>query len=264
MKKCVGFIGAGNMAHALSFGIVKRAEVLIYDTDTTKAEALATKIGASFVKKEEIAKKCDYIFLAVKPNILSPALDGIRDTLKARQGAILVSMLAGTSVGNIEDALGFSMPIIRIMPNTPVAVGRGVVLWCDNGLSDTDKSEFVDIMGECGLVKALDESLIDAGTAISGCSPAFTYMFIDALKRAGEKIGLDGEVADELAKATVLGSAMLSISDGRSLSELTRAVCSPGGSTIEGVKILENELDTLVMRAVSASYEKTKMLGAKK
>ena len=261
----IGFIGAGNMARALGRCLADKADLMLFDINKETAEGAARSVGGGEVReKADIARECSYIFLAVKPNALCPALDGIRDILKERNDCTLVSMLAGISIENIEVALGFSMPIIRIMPNTPVAVGRGVILWCPSGVDDVGEAKFVEIMQSAGLVRKMDEGMIDAGTAISGCSPAFTYMFEKALANAGVAVGLDKETAEELAKATVEGSSMLSILDSRSLEELTRAVCSPGGSTIEGVKVLTDTLDELVGKAVRASYERTRELGERK
>lgn len=260
----IGFIGAGNMARALGRSLKDNTDLSFFDIDENAAKRTALSVGAEIKEKEAIARECSYIFLAVKPNVLCASLDGIRDILKDRKDCTLVSMLAGISIENVEVALGFSMPIIRIMPNTPVAVGRGVILWCPSGVSEEGEKEFVTVMKSAGLVRKMDEGMIDAGTAISGCSPAFTYMFEKALTKAGVAVGLDKEIAEELAKATVEGSSMLSILDSRSLEELTRAVCSPGGSTIEGVKVLTETLDELVGKAVRASYERTRELGERK
>lgn len=250
------------MARALGRGLAVGANLMIFDINGEVAERTANEVGGEVKAKEDIARECSYIFLAVKPNALCPALDGIRDILKERDDCVLVSMLAGVSIENVEVALGFSMPIIRIMPNTPVAVGRGIILWCPSEtVKEEFQADFAEMMKSAGLVRRMDEGMIDAGTAISGCSPAFTYMFEKALAKAGVAVGLDKECAEELSKATVEGASMLSILDSRSLEELTAAVCSPGGSTIEGVKVLTDTLEELVGKAVRASYEKTKKLG---
>lgn len=236
-------------------------ELYVSDANEEKCRALSDSVGAAVSKNCEIAASCDFVFLAVKPQQLKELLDEIKDSLS--DGAILVSMAAGVSISSIEAMLGKKRPIIRIMPNTPVSVGCGVIL-----LSKSDETEdssvtlFKEIMASSGEIDLIDEGLIDAGTALSGCSPAFVFMFIDALVEGGIKAGLSKEKAKIYAAKTLIGASELFLASGKEPDELKTAVCSPGGSTIEGVRVLEAEnFKKTVSDALIASYEKTKALG---
>ena len=258
----IGFIGAGNMGSALARAAsrCKSCEVYIYDKDTDKARTVAKELSAEYKCATEIASECDYIFLGVKPNIIPTAIDEIKDSLNT--DAVIVSMAAGVKIADIQAALPTS-PIIRIMPNTPCAVGMGMILWCKNErVSDSAADGFLSAMDAAGKLLSLDESLIDAGTAVSGCGPAFVYMFIDAMARGGAEAGLAYEDALTLAASTAMGAAKMIETSGKSPEDLRIAVCSPGGSTIEGVKSLfADELESKVKAAIAASYKRTKELG---
>jgi pyrroline-5-carboxylate reductase len=172
-------------------------------------------------------------------------------------------MLAGVSIEKITSLIGFSMPVIRIMPNTPVLVGSGMIAYSKNELiSEKCEAEFRYMLKNAGTLDALVENLIDAETAVAGCGPAFVYMFIDALGKAGAECGLSPEKALLYAAETAKGAAEMILAGIDTPSELTRKVCSPGGSTIEGVKsLLESNLDAVVSKAVGASFKRTKELG---
>ncbi len=261
-----GFIGAGNMANALSSGLVKGIDpklVAISDVDTVKVNALTEKLGCNLSDNETIAKSSNYVVLAVKPQMLPSVLPPLQDAVKANEGVVLVTMAAGTKMATICDLLGATYPIIRIMPNTPCSVGAGVILVARNELvSDEQFNAFMNDFSACGAIVPLEkEELIDSGSVISGCGPAYIYMYIDAMAKAGEALGLDYETAATLAKATARGAATLSEQSEASLEDLRIAVCSPGGSTIEGVKSLEeSELNQVVNKALTAAFKRTKEL----
>ena len=258
----VGFIGAGNMGSALASAASHTEGVTLYisDTNEAKCKELATALNAKVSTNAEIASECDYVFLAVKPQHIAAVIDEFKDALGS---GTIVSMAAGVSVGKLEAYFGKAVPIIRIMPNTPVAVGSGVILSSPNKLvTKKTEAEFLTLLKHAGEIDIIDEELIDAGTAVSGCSPAFVYMFIDALTKGGAEAGLDRNKAQLYAAKTLIGAATLLLESGKTPEELRIAVCSPGGSTIEGVRALESgNLYELVSGAVKASYEKTKILG---
>lgn len=259
----IGFIGAGNMGSALARATAKSgAQVYIYDKDEGKANELAANIGASFMINTEIAAECDYIFLAVKPNIIPFAMKEIGEALTKNKNATVVSMAAGVSIDSIAKKEA-KLPVIRIMPNTPAAVGEGLILWCKNELvTDNALKGFLDALAPAGILEEIDEAKIDAASAISGCGPAFAYMFIDALADGGVESGLPRPLAQRLAAQTMLGAAKMVLVSGKHPAELKDAVCSPGGSTIEGVAALEKgSLRATAASAVRASYEKTLKLG---
>ena len=262
MKK-IGFIGAGNMGSALAKAAVKSgAEVYIYDKDTEKANAVAKELSVSYMGNLEIAERCDLIFLAVKPNIIPIAIAEIEAGLNKNKGGALVSMAAGVAISRIEAAKG-DYPIIRIMPNTPASVGEGLILWCKNGLvTDGMLASFLEAMAPAGRLAEIDEAKIDAASAISGCGPAFAYMFIEALSDGGVECGLPRDLAQSLAAQTILGAAKLVLESGKHPGALKDAVCSPGGTTIAGVAALEKgAFRGTAASAVRASYEKTLKVG---
>jgi len=256
----IGFIGAGNMGSALARAAAKgENEVLIYDKDIEKAAAVARELGAMSAELDSVCE-CEVVFLGVKPNILASVAEEISGKLNSRP--TLVSMAAGVTL----DKLGIlfpEMPIIRIMPNTPCAVGCGMVVWCKNALADEEvANKLFDAMTDAGEFLKIDEEKIDAATAVSGCGPAFVYMFIDGLIKGGIAAGLSENEARMLAARTAIGAGEMIIERPESPEALRIAVCSPGGSTIEGVKSLfADDFEASVQRAVAASYRRTQELG---
>lgn len=264
MKK-VGFIGAGNMGGALASAAAKARDTEIYlaDKDKDKAGALAKKIGATVVTAEKIAEVCDIIFLGVKPNIVNTALEPISNIIKGRSSVTLVSMAAGVSIEKIEKCFATPVPVIRIMPNTPASVGEGMILYSRGStVTDTQVRDFLSVMEKAGTLDELDEGLIDAASALSGCGPAFVYMFIEALSDGAVECGLPRDKAILYAANTLRGAAKMVLETGAHPGALKDAVCSPGGSTIEGVHALEDgAFRATVINAVTAAFEKTKQLG---
>lgn len=257
----VGFIGCGNMGGALARAVSKvlTTEVYIYDYNKEKSEVFAKEIGAKISDSISISRECDFIFLGVKPNVLPTVLEGIKGSLG---GGVLVSMAAGVSLEKIKAVAG-DHPTIRIMPNTPVAVGQGMISFCKNGrVNEEQEKSFLNIMSEAGRLLYIDEKLIDAATAVAGCGPAFVYMFIEALSDGGVQCGLTREQALALAAETVKGSAEMVLKSSKHPEQLKDDVCSPGGSTIVGVHALEDgAFRAAASGAVIAAYEKTKKLG---
>lgn len=258
-----GFIGAGNMGSALVSALVQKQDgqnVLVSDPTAEKLEALKNEKGIVPSDNETIAKTADYVVLAVKPQVLPTVLPPLKDAFAANENMTIVTMAAGTPMQTVLDLAGGEYPVIRIMPNTPVSVGAGVLLIVRNGkVTDEAFDAFLEDFSAAGVLVPLEkEELIDVGMTISGCGPAYVYMYIDAMAKAGEKLGLDYETAATLAKATCRGSALLSEVSDKSLEDLRIAVCSPGGTTIEGVKSLwESDLDGVVEKALQAAYNRS-------
>ncbi len=263
MKK-IGFIGAGNMGGALATAVAKSGnEVYLADSNCEKAEALAKKIGAKAVSTKEVAQNCDTVFLGVKPQIL-PAVAAELRPLFGENAPCLVSMAAGVSLCELSEFFPKNR-IIRIMPNTPASVGAGVILYA---LGETampeDEAMLLSALAAAGSLNKLDEKLIDAATAVSGCGPAFAYMFIEALADGGVKCGLPRDKAQKFAAEMLLGASKLCLESGKHPGELKDAVCSPGGSTIAGVAALEDgAFRASVIEAVVAAFERTKELSNK-
>lgn len=266
MNYKLGFIGAGHMGSTLAGAACKKVapeNVLVSDRDSGRTALLSAGLGCAAGNAIDAAEKCEYIFIGVKPQNMEELFEEIVPVLKKRKDRfVLVSMAAGYTIKRIEELSGASVPVIRIMPNTPVAVEAGCVLYDVNPEVTKDElSEFLAFMSACGEVAALPEELIDAGCAISGCGPAFVYEFIMALASAGEKLGLPADKALLLSKSTVYGASKLALKSGEEPGKLCRDVCSPGGATIEGVKILESiGFFGNVEAAAEASYRRTKEL----
>ncbi len=269
MELTYGFIGAGNMGSALVGALRKHVDgghIGVSDPTSDKVEALKDAFSIVPTNNETIAAKADYVVLAVKPQVLPDILPPLRDELASNGGVTIVTMAAGTSMETVEQLCGDHYPVIRIMPNTPVSVGAGVLLIVRNELvPDLVFDAFCKDFAGAGILVPLEkEELIDAGMSISGCGPAYMYMYIDAMAKAGEKLGLDYETAATLAKATARGSAILSERSDKTLEDLRIAVCSPGGTTIEGVKVLEKAgLDDIVDDALKAAFDRSIELAQK-
>ena len=266
MKK-IGFIGCGNMGGALlraSLSTLSAECVLVADTDEAKTAAFQKKYGIGISTAEGIAREADYIVLGVKPQVLPALLSSLKSVLDGREEKpVLISMAAGIAIKTVEDTVG-AYPIIRIMPNIPVSVGEGMILYTEKGTSEAQKSFFLSAFSKAGRLDCLEERFIDAASALSGCGPAFVCMFVEALADGAVACGLGREKAALYAAQTLLGTAKLILESGEHPGKLKDAVCSPGGTTIEGVRALEEgALRGTVMDAVVAAYEKTLALGKK-
>lgn len=258
-----GFIGSGNMGGALARAVCKAVggkEVLISDKAAKKAEILANELGCSYGESAAVAASAKFIFMGVKPQVMSDALAEIAPVLKGRSDRfVLVTMAAGIKISQFTEMLGFSCPVIRIMPNTPVQVGKGMILYTASDEVFMDEiGEFCDGLKAAGRLDRLEEKLIDAGSAVSGCGPAFVYLFAEALADAGVECGLPRAKALEYAAQTLSGAAELMLNTGKHPAQLKDEVCSPGGTTIAGVHALENaNFRGAAMNAVKAAYDKT-------
>ncbi len=239
-------------------------QLLLANRTEAKAAALAKELGASLSNNRTIAGSADYIFLGVKPQMMAGLLAAIAPVL-ARRGDrfVLVSMAAGLTMERIAAMAGGPAPVIRIMPNTPCAVGAGMVLYDANALvTEEELGRFTAFMAGAGALDRLEERLIDAGSAVSGCGPAFVCQFIEALADGGVACGLPRQKALLYAAQTLRGTARLMLDTGAHPGAMKDAVCSPAGSTIAGVQVLERRaLRGAVMDAVAAAAQKNAALG---
>ncbi len=256
-----GFIGCGNMGGALARALTKNTKDVVIADQYSDVQALAAKMGCLWGTNEEAASS-QRVFLAVKPNVVAGVLEQLRPML-AEKKPLLISMAAGISIAQLEAWAAVSLPIIRIMPNTPAAVGKGMILYCANDLvQENVLADFLQDMNQAGRFDRLDEKLIDAGSALSGCGPAYMYMFLEAMADGAVACGLPRAKAYTYAAATMAGAAEMVLSSGTHPGALKDAVCSPGGSTIAGVKALEeNGFRGAVMDCIAAAYQKTLDLG---
>ena len=219
----MGFIGTGNMGSALARAAAKSGErMLLANRTPEKAEALAAVLGAKVGTNLQAAAACEYIFLGVKPQMLPALLDELRPALLERTDRfVLVSMAAGVKTGTIRQALGFDCPVVRIMPNLPVASGTGVILLSPGAQVTEDKlCELERLLQAAGLLMRMPEGQIDAGSAVSGCGPAYVYLFLDALANGGVACGLRYDQALALAAQTLIGAAGTALTSGKHLGKL--------------------------------------------
>ncbi len=260
-----GFIGAGNMGGIIASSVAKKIggeNVAVCCSCCENTKSAAEKYGCQPSCIEDVCLS-RYVFLGFKPQAAETILSNVSEIFKRRtDDAIVVSMLAGVDLSKLSELTGVKK-IIRIMPNTPAAIGCGVTMVCANdNVSAVELFELCDMISLTGKVDVIPEKLFDAGTALSGCGPAYVYMFLEAMADGAVKCGFPRDIAEEYAARTLYGSAMLAISSESHTAELKSAVCSPGGSTIEGVYALEKGgFRGAVIDAVCAAFEKSKLLG---
>lgn len=260
-----GFIGAGNMGGALARAAVKTvggAAVAVACSTAEHSAKAAASIGCTAETAEAILRESRFVFWGVKPQMFAGVAAKLAEDIAASD-AVFVSMLAGVSLDRLAEMLGGEKKIIRIMPNTPSAVGQGLMLVSANDrVTAEELAAFKALMAESGLLDDLPEHLIDAASAVSGCGPAYAYMFVEALADGAVKCGVPRAKAMRYAAQMLLGSASLLLETGEHSGALKDAVCSPGGSTIAGVAALEDRgFRGAAIAAVEAAYRRTKELG---
>ena len=255
----IGIIGGGNMARAIVLGLLanktKPENIFVSDKDEkklTELQRFGVKVGAN----GEAIKFADVLILAVKPNIFPAVLPECKNYT-----GLIISIAAGISTDYIKSFLGDSARVVRVMPNTPALVSAGMTAVCKNGATEEDISVTLKIFSSLGETVALDEDYIDAVVGVSGSGPAYVFTLIEAMADGGVLKGLTRSDAIKLAAQTVLGSAKMVLETGNHPAELRDAVCSPGGTTIEGVAELEKSgFRNAVISAVSACTEKSRLL----
>ncbi|MCD7846547.1 MAG: pyrroline-5-carboxylate reductase [Oscillospiraceae bacterium] len=262
--KKAAIVGLGNMGGAILNGVVSGgilpAEAIMGADKSDICRMKAEKLGVRAVPDAgEAVSDADLVILAVKPQSLEALMSGIGEVKKS---AVIVSILAGKKISTLEGFFGSDAKIVRVMPNTPALVGVGMSGICRNqNVSDEEMSKVVEIFSSFGKAAVVDESLMDIVTGISGSGPAYVYMFIDALIKAGVAGGMDEASAKLFAAQTVKGAAEMVLKSDISPEQLKINVCSPGGTTIEAVKVLEEQgFENIVVKAVEACEEKSKLM----
>lgn len=261
MFETVGVIGTGAMGGAVARLIAKaqpEKELFLSNRTREKAERLAAELSANVSTNEEIARGCGLIFLAVKPQMMPEVLSAIAPVLAGRKDRfVLVTMAAGLTCDTIQRLAGGPYPVIRMMPNTPITVGAGIITYCAAGATEEEVSAFTALLSGAGTLDPIPEHLIDAASAIAGCGPAFVDLFLEALADGAVACGIPRSKALLYAAQTVEGAAKIARETGEHPGRLKDVVCSPAGSTIQGVRALEKGgMRSAVMEAVIAAYEK--------
>ena len=263
----IGFIGAGQMATALAAGMTNKCkrelEMVVYDPSSDSIKKLTAACGpksnvTAAESGQAVVEACEVVFLAVKPQVLEAAMEGINFDSKP----LVISIVGGADMFRLRRIVG-NHRIVRAMPNTPCLIGMAASAYAiDEDVSDSDAALVEEFFGAVGTIVSVDdESLIDSVTGVSGSGPAYVYTFIEALIDGGVLVGLKREVARELAIQTVLGAAQLMKETGKHPGELRDQVTSPGGTTITALKALEETgMRDAVMSAVLVCTERAKEL----
>lgn len=261
----IGFIGMGNMGYAILKGLltyIPKEELTFWEINRKRADWVQEQSGVIPAADErECIEQVKYLILAVKPQHFDQAIEKIQDFVSPEQ--VIISIAAGIDSRYLKKKLGNEMRIVRTMPNTPALVGEGMTGVCleEENFSAEELREIEKIFNSFGKMKRVPEKLIDAVGCVSGCSPAYVYMFIEALADGAVKYGLSREDAYEMAAQTVLGSARMVLETGLHPGQLKDMVCSPGGTTIEGVSALEESgFRSALIKACDASYQKNAKL----
>ncbi len=262
----IGFIGLGNMAKAMISGIIRKQlvnpEDIIGSAPTeSHRQALEETYGIRTTESNrQVVREADIVFLAVKPIQLPVVLEEITETVNEEQ--IIVSIVAGKTTKWIGEYFSKPVKIVRCMPNTPALVGEGCTAVSRNeNVSDEELPTVMNILHSFGTAEVVPENLMDVVGGVSGSSPAYVFMFIEAMADAAVKGGMSRKQAYRFAAQAVLGSAKLLLETGRHPGELKDMVCSPGGTTIEAVEVLEKRgMRAAVMEAIDACIEKTSRL----
>lgn len=265
----IGFIGGGNMGGAIIGGIVssklyKAEEISVVDLFEDNVKKLVDKYGISDGKSNKaIAENSDILFLSVKPNVYFEVISEIKDSVN--DNCIIVSIAAGKSIADVEELFAKNIKLVRVMPNTPALVGEGMAAICGNENVTPDELAKIEEIFNCfGKAEVVSEKMMDIVTAVSGSSPAFVYMFIEAMTDAAVLGGMPRKQAYKFAAQTVFGSAKMVLETGIHPGELKDMVCSPAGTTIEAVAELEKRgFRSSVIEAIRVCEEKSKAMGKK-
>ena len=262
----IGFIGGGNMGSALVGGILNQKlaspnEVIVADLNQESLNKLRERFGVSLTTdNKEAAARADILFLSIKPQQYEAVIREIRDVCKENQ--VVVTIAPGKTISWLQDMFGGSRKIVRCMPNTPALVGEGMMAICPGSHVNAGEIEKVKaLLSGCGEVEEVAESMMDAVVALSGSSPAYVFMLLDAMVREAVRQGMDYHQAYRMACQAVLGSAKLAKETGIDPDALKVMVCSPGGTTIEAVKVLEkHDLYGAVGEAMDACAKRSREL----
>ncbi len=255
------------MASAIIRGAVESksflpSDIVCYDVDTTKSELLKNSLGICKADTLSVLiDESDALVLAVKPNIFPVLIPEIREQVKEKT-PLVISIAAGKTIEYITDLFGFSVSAVRVMPNLNAEAFEAISAYCPSENVTSSQIETVErLLNSFGQCICLEEEYFSIFSVVGGCAPAYSFLFISALVEGAKKYGLPEELALKVASQTVLGSAKMLQREGADPEELIRRVCSPGGTTIEGINSLrEDNLVDTVIKAMKASYDKDKRM----
>ena len=256
----IGFIGMGNMGHAILKGALKEypAEEMIFCAKTSETKTkVHAETGVEYTDNNaECANRCKYLVLAVKPIFYEEVIHEIKDAVDEKK--IIISIAPGKTLAWLKEQFGKKVKLVRCMPNTPALVGEGMTgVCCNEEVTEAEMQDVLKILESCGKAEMLSERLIDVVVSVSGSSPAYVFMFIEAMADAAVADGMPRAQAYRFAAQAVLGSAKMVLETGKHPGELKDMVCSPGGTTIEAVRVLEEKgMRSAVIEAMKACVKK--------
>lgn len=264
MNYKIGFIGCGNMASAIIQGIIKKTdikpgEIIVSDASETTISKASEQLGVDATKSNiKVASECEVLFLSIKPQFYEGVLNEIKDAISPNR--IIITIAPGKTMAWVQAILGDSIKLVRTMPNTPALVGEGVTGVCKNeNVTEKDFAYVMTLLSSFGMTEEIPEHLMDVCVSVSGSSPAYVFMFIEAMADAAVADGMPRDKAYRFAAQAVLGSAKMVLETGKHPGELKDMVCSPGGTTIEAVRVLEEKgLRSAVFEAMKACTAKAK------
>lgn len=261
----IGLIGCGNMGKAILSGILQnnieeKENIIVSRRSKKSADKIKDEYGVCVtLKNGEVAEKSELLFICVKPNLFSEISNEIKDCIK--KDTIIVSIAAGLTISRLEALFGEDKKIVRVMPNTPSQVGEGMSAVTPNENAKADADKVLSIFNSFGRAKMVPEKLMDTVTAVSGSSPAYIFMLIEAMADGAVQGGMPRDLAYEFSAQAVLGSAKMVLESGLNPSALKDMVCSPGGTTIEAVASLErNGFRNSIIEAIRVCREKSESM----
>jgi len=265
-KYQVGVIGAGNMAEALLKGalkanIVDHNTVVVTDPEFKRRQHFTRELGVTALEDNAVAAACGRVILAVKPQVMAGVLSAVAGSV--RDDATVISIAAGIRTDVISDTLGGRGHVVRVMPNTPMLVGRGMIALAGGaGATDADMAWTEKLFGACGQTCRVSEPMIDVVTAVSGSGPAYFFYLIEAMIAAGVSEGLDDAIAAQLALNTCLGAGELLVSTGERPEVLRAKVTSPGGTTQAAIESMDaSGVKDALIAAIRRAAERSRELG---
>ena len=267
-NKKVGFIGSGAIAEALISGIIKAGlitpdQIIVNDINQSRLDYMQKKFGVhTTLNLQEFVKEVNILFLTIKPQVIHTVLDAMAPFITT--ATLVVSVVAGVTTRILQEKMP-CVPIIRVMPNTPVAVGEGMSVIALGEYAGKENGELVlTIFSSVGKALMMDESAMDAVTGLSGSGPGYAFVLIDALSDAGVGVGLSRQNAVIMAAQTLLGAAKMVLETGEHPAKLRDMVTSPGGTTIAGIHVLEQRgVRAALMDAVQAATKCSQDMGKK-
>lgn len=263
-NKCIGFIGVGVMGSSIIKSLLLHSlptdQICITDKNIEKVEHLAKSLNLRIQSVDEMGKNCDVILLAVKPQELGDVLDGLKKGLK--DDCLVISIAAGKKIEFIEKKLSEKNPVIRVMPNTPAQIGKGISAFAPGKKSNEHHLQIThDLFSATGVVIQVAEQDLDVVTALSGSGPAYFFYFVESMIKSGVDLGLTQGVATKLAIQTIAGSAAMLLESGADAADLRKNVTSPNGTTAAALQVFSDQkLDQIITQAMTAAKNRAQEL----